>query len=273
MSSHRLPTYYLSHGGGPWPYIDGPFRDHFHLLEASLQRIPKELGRRPRAVLMISGHWEAAAFRVMASAAPPMVYDYGGFPAHTYQIRYAAPGDPALAEQVRSLIQAAGLPSALDDARGFDHGAFTTMQPMYPLADMPLVQVSMLQGYDPAAHLALGRALAPLRDDGVLIVGSGLSYHDLRNFGAAAKSTSARFDAWLQQSLVHDAPAARSDALLRWAQAPAARQAHPREDHLIPLLVAVGAAEDEPGACIYHESDFMGGVTASSFRFGAAAGG
>lgn len=270
MSKHRLPTYYLSHGGGPWPYMDGPFRDNFHQLEASLQRIALELGQRPRAVLMISGHWEAAQFRVMTSPQPPMVYDYGGFPAHTYHIRYAAPGDPALAKQVQGLIEAAGLPAAADPARGFDHGAFTTMQPMYPQADTPLLQVSLLQGYDPAAHLALGRALAPLRDEGVLIIGSGLSYHDLRNFGPGAKEASARFDAWLQQTLVQDGPAARSQALLQWDHAPAARLAHPREDHLIPLLVAVGAAEDEAGACVYHQSDFMGGVTASSFRFGTA---
>lgn len=271
MSQRRLPTYFLSHGGGPWTYMDGPFRENFHQLEASLQAIPRELAQRPRAVLMISGHWEAAEFRVMASAQPPMVYDYGGFPAHTYQIRYTAPGDPALAEQVQQLLAAAGLPVVADHARGFDHGAFTTLQPMYPQADMPMLQLSMLQSYDPATHLALGRALAPLRDDGVLIIGSGLSYHDLRNFGPGAKQASARFDAWLQQTLVQGKSAQRSQALRDWQHAPAARLAHPREDHLIPLLVAVGAAEDEPGSCIYHQSDFMGGVTASSFRFGAPA--
>jgi len=268
-STTRLPTYYLSHGGGPWPYMDGPFRANFVQLEASLQAIPRELGRKPRAVLMISGHWEDARFSVMAAERPPMVYDYGGFPPHTYHIKYPAPGDPVLAQRVRDLLEAAGLPSGLDGERGFDHGAFTTMFPMYPEADVPLVQLSMLHGYDPALHLALGRALAPLRDEGVLIVGSGLSYHNLRAFGPGARTASGQFDAWLQDTLLGAAPAERSERLLHWSAAPAARQAHPREDHLIPLMVAVGAAEGEAGTCIYHEQAFMGGVTASSFRFGA----
>lgn len=272
MASTRLPTYFLSHGGGPWPYMDGPFRENFRQLEASLKAIPTELGCKPRAVLMISGHWEAQQFSLMAAERPTMVYDYGGFPAHTYSIRYPAPGDPALARQVKSLIENAGLPSALDEQRGFDHGAFTTLFPMYPEADVPVVQLSMLQGYDPATHLALGRALAPLRDEGVLIIGSGLSYHNLRAFGPAARTASGQFDAWLQQTLLQTPPAERSTLLTQWSAAPAARQAHPREDHLIPLMVAVGAAEQEAGALIYHESAFMGGVTASSFRFGALPG-
>lgn len=269
MNTHRLPTYYLSHGGGPWPYMDGPFRAHFTQLEASLKAIPAELGRRPRAVLMISGHWEAERFTAMSSARPPMVYDYGGFPAHTYEISYPAPGEPALAARVQALIEAAGLPAAQDAQRGFDHGAFTTLFPMYPEAEVPVVQLSMQQHYDPETHLALGRALAPLRDEGILIIGSGLSYHNLRAFGPGAKTVSAQFDAWLQQALLRATPAQRSELLRHWNEAPMARQAHPREDHLIPLMVAVGAAEDEAGVCIYHEPDFMGGVTASSFRFGA----
>lgn len=269
MASTRLPTYFLSHGGGPWPYMDGPFRENFHQLEASLKAIPAELGTIPRAVLMISGHWEERQFSLMAAEHPPMVYDYGGFPAHTYSIRYPAPGDPALAARVKTLLENAGLPSVLDAQRGFDHGAFTTMFPMYPKADVPLVQLSLLQGYDPAIHLALGRALAPLRDEGVLIIGSGLSYHNLRAFGPVAQAASSQFDAWLQQALLRATPAERSALLMQWSQAPAARQAHPREDHLIPLMVAVGAAEGEAGALVYHEPDFMGGVAVSSFRFGA----
>lgn len=267
--SSRLPTYFLSHGGGPWPYLDGPFRANFTQLEASLKAIPAELKTKPRAVLMISGHWEAPAFTVMGSARPTMVFDYSGFPAHTYQISYPAPGDPLLAERVRELITAAGLPAATDAARGFDHGAFTTMFPMYPAADVPVVQLSMHHGYDPETHLALGRALTPLRDEGILIIGSGLSYHNLRAFGPAAKGASGQFDAWLQNALLKTEPRQRSELLRHWSDAPAARQAHPQEDHLIPLMVAVGAAESEAATCIYHEPDFMNGVTASSFRFGA----
>jgi aromatic ring-opening dioxygenase catalytic subunit (LigB family) len=132
-----------------------------------------------------------------------------------------------------------------------------------------MVQLSMHDGYDPGAHLALGRALAPLRDEGILIVGSGLSYHNLRAFGPAAKGASGQFDTWLQNTLLKAELQQRSELLRHWSDAPAARQAHPQEDHLIPLMVAVGAAESEAATCIYHEPAFMNGVTASSFRFGA----
>jgi len=264
---NKLPTYFVSHGGGPWPYMDGAFRANFNVLEASLKSIAAELGAKPRAVLMISGHWEDKGFAVMASPHPPMLYDYGGFPPHTYEVVYGAPGDPALAEQVRSMIEAAGLPTRLDHERGFDHGAFSTLVPMYPEADVPVVQVSLQHGYDPAAHLALGRALAPLREQGVLIIGSGLSYHNLRAFGPAGIAASAQFGRWLDKAM-ELTPDSRSQALLDWAQAPAARVAHPHEDHLVPLMVAVGAAEGEASERIYHETAFMGGITVSSYRFG-----
>jgi len=266
----KLPTYFISHGGGPWPYMDGPFRENFRVLEASLKAIAAEQPAKPRAVLMISGHWEERGFDVMASPRPPMIYDYGGFPAHTYEIVYPAPGDPALATHVQSLITAAGLPSQLDAERGFDHGAFSTLFPMYPEADVPVVQVAMQHGYSPAAHLALGRALAPLRDQGVLIVGSGLSYHNLRAFGGMGGQASAAFGDWLDASMALPG-AERTQHLLHWEQAPAARMAHPREDHLVPLFVAVGAAEDERADRIYHETDFMGALTVSSYRFGELA--
>jgi aromatic ring-opening dioxygenase catalytic subunit (LigB family) len=262
----RLPTYFISHGGGPWPWLDGPFRRQFDRLEASLADIAREVGK-PRAVLMISGHWEADRPTVQSGESPGMVYDYSGFPPHTYSITYAAPGSPAVAQRVKELLEAAGIPAALDSQRGYDHGTFAPLQAMYPDADVPVVQLSLKHGYDPAEHLAIGRALAPLRDEGVLIVGSGLSWHNLRMFGPAAKAPSKAFDAWLDQALSLPPPE-RSKRLQQWTAAPAARLAHPEEDHFVPLMVAVGAAEDEPAARVYHEDDFMGGVTASSYRFG-----
>ncbi|HMA10551.1 MAG TPA: class III extradiol ring-cleavage dioxygenase [Steroidobacteraceae bacterium] len=268
----RLPTYFLSHGGGPWPYLTGPFRTHFRLLEASLKATARELGGKPRAILVVSGHWEAAVFTVMTSPHPGMLYDYSGFPAHTYEVQYPAPGSPELAGRVQGLLEAAGIVAGSDDRRGFDHGCFAPLAVMYPDADVPVVQLSLKAGYDPQAHLAAGRALAPLRDEGVLILGSGLSYHNLGEFGEQAREASAAFDAWLQEVLLRASPPERARRLLQWEQAPAARRAHPREDHMIPLLLALGAAEDEAAACVYHEQDFFGGVTASSFRFGAVAG-
>ncbi len=266
MQTPRLPSFFLSHGGGPWPFMDGDYRRAHARLETSLQALPGTLPAKPKAILMISAHWEEAAFTVMTSPAPGMLYDYGGFPAHTYEVVYPAPGDPALAERVVALIQAAGLPAARDAQRGFDHGAFCTLVPMYPDADVPVVQLSLKRGLNPVEHIALGRALAPLRNEGVLILGSGFSFHNLRLYGSAGREPSAAFDAWLQSTL--PSPAGRAERLQAWAQAPAARLAHPREEHLLPLMVAAGAAEGETAACHYHETEFMGGVTASSFRFG-----
>lgn len=262
----RQPSFFLSHGGGPWPFMDGDYRRAHAQLEASLKALPATLLARPEAILMVSAHWEEAAFTVMTSPAPGMLYDYGGFPAHTYEVVYPAPGEPALAERVVALVEAAGLPAARDAQRGFDHGAFCTLAPMFPDADVPVVQLSLRRGLSPADHLALGRALAPLRDEGVLLLCSGFSFHNLRLYGAQGREPSAQFDAWLQSAL--PAPEGRAERLLAWAQAPSARLAHPREEHLLPLMVAAGAAQGDVGRCVYRETGFMGGVTASSFRFG-----
>jgi len=267
----RLPTYFLSHGGGPWPYLDGPFRRMFDLLEQSLVNIRRELDNAPRAVLMISGHWEEQGFAISAGEKPGMVYDYSGFPEHTYHIRYAAPGSPALARRVQELLAGGGVAARLDDQRGFDHGTFSIMKPLYPEEDIPLVQLSIDRDYDPETHLRLGRLLAPLRDEGVLIIGSGLSYHNLSDArNTAGVEPSRVFDAWLHETLIGETPEERTSRLLHWESGPMARAAHPQEDHLIPLMAVVGAAESEAGAVVYHQKDLFGGITASSFRFGEA---
>lgn len=264
--TNRMPTYFISHGGGPWPWVPD-MRSEFAPLETSLAAMPGELPKAPKAILMISGHWEAEEFRVMASPRPPMVYDYSNFPAHTYDIVYPAPGDPALAARVSALIADAGLSTALDATQGYDHGTFVPAFVMYPEAQVPVIQVSMRHGYDPEAHFALGRALAPLRDEGVLIVGSGLSYHNLRLFGPQAKEPSTAFDTWLQDVLQKSGND-RTTALIDWESAPFARVCHKEEDHLVPLFAALGAAEDDPATVTYHQKDIFGGVTASSWRFG-----
>ena len=266
-----LPTYFISHGGGPWPWMKAQMGGAYDRLEASLRDIPHQLGPvPPKALLMISGHWEEREFTVMATALPPMIYDYSGFPEHTYRIRYQAPGSPQTAERVRSLIATAGFPVNLDTERGFDHGTFAPLAVIYPAANVPVLQLSLRHGYDPKVHIAVGRALAPLRDEGILIVGSGLSYHNLREFGPTAAVASAAFDQWLDETLVRVSPAERVARLNAWDAAPAARKAHPREDHLLPLMVAVGAAGNDPGRRVYHEDHFMGGVAVSSFMFGGA---
>ncbi|VWX62819.1 Aromatic ring-opening dioxygenase, catalytic subunit, LigB family [Burkholderiales bacterium 8X] len=266
-----LPAYFISHGGGPWPWMKKEMGDTYAQLEASLADIPRQLGHTPKAILMVSAHWEAPVFEVMGNPKPPMIYDYGGFPAHTYSVRYEAPGSPGLAARVKALVEAAGLPAAIDAERGFDHGMFSPMVAIYPRADVPVVQLSLRRGLDPAEHLALGRAIAPLRNEGVLIIGSGLSYHNLRNFGPQAKGVSKEFDDWLADTM-NAAAAERIERLGAWSSAPSARIAHPREEHLIPLMVAVGAAEDESSERIYHEDSFMGGLSVSSYRLGASSG-
>jgi len=198
-----------------------------------------------------------------------MYHDYSGFPEHTYHIRYDAPGEPELAETVRAMLEADGLSSGLDPRRGYDHGTFSLMHVLYPEANIPLVQLAMKADFNPAEHIAVGEAIAPLRDQGVLIVGSGFSFHDTRSIiNGAGKDASARFDGWLNETLVASSPDDRRERLLDWTSAPAARAAHPREDHLIPLMVVAGAAGDDTGRRVYHETAFMGAITASSYRFG-----
>jgi aromatic ring-opening dioxygenase catalytic subunit (LigB family) len=268
MTAPRMPVYFISHGGGPWSFMDAQAQAPYAKLAAELADIPSQLGDTPSAVLMISAHWEEPEFTLTAHPAPPMIYDYGGFPDYTYRIRYDAPGDPALAARTRQLIEAAGLPARLDAARGFDHGAFTPLKVMYPDANVPVVQLSLKAGLDPAIHLALGRALAPLRDEGVLVVGSGLSYHNLRQFfRPTGWEPSRAFGAWLDETVTKVSPDERARRLLDWESAPSARAAHPREEHLLPLMVAVGAAQGDPAALSYHETAFLGGLTISNYRF------
>ncbi len=187
----RQPVYFLSHGGGPWPWMTGPFRDAQALLEESLQRLPSELPAPPKAILLVSGHWEAPDFTVQTSPNPPMFYDYGGFPEEMYRIQYPAPGSPALAGRVVELLSGAGIPVREDPERGYDHGMYAVLYPAWPDADVPVVQLSVKSNLDPEEHLAVGRALAPLRDEGILILGSGFSYHNLRLMGPGARVPSA----------------------------------------------------------------------------------
>ncbi len=263
----RLPTFFISHGGGPWPWMDSQ-KQHYAGLSQALRQMPALMGEQPSAILMISAHWEAPEFTLMSGENPGMIYDYHGFPEETYSVSYPAPGAPWLAKQVQSLLTQAGLTAQLDAERGFDHGMYCPMVVAYPDADIPVVQLSLRQGLDPQEHLSLGHALAPLRDQGILIIGSGLSYHNLRNFGPTAHQISADFDGWMNETLTAENPDARELKLVQWESAPSARLAHPREEHLLPLMVAVGAAGQDKARRVYHEDTFMGGISVSNFQFG-----
>lgn len=274
-SSNRTPAVYLPHGGGPWPFVDlgmdraqlGALSDYLR----SLQSLPRE---RPRAVLMISAHWEEPQPTVMSAERPPMLYDYYGFPPEAYRITWPAPGHPELAARVRSLLGGAGFATAANAERGFDHGTFVPLKLTYAAADMPTVQLSLKSGLDPAEHLAMGRALAPLRDEGVFIVGSGMSFHNLRGLMAATRGgaggsrvaeTSAAFDRWLNETVALES-AERDRRLTHWATAPSARDAHPREEHLLPLMVVAGAAGSDRGRAAW-QGELMG-ARVSAHHFG-----
>lgn len=263
----KQPTLYIPHGGGPCFFMEwrmGP-PDTWDRMAAWLRSAVDALPERPRALLVVSAHWEAERPTVTDGARSSLLYDYVGFPPHTYELTWPAPGDPVLSARVRALLEGAGIASEADPERGLDHGVFVPLKLSVPEADIPTVQLSLVRGLDAAAHLAIGRALAPLREEGVLIVGSGMSYHDMRGFGRETSlETSRRFDRWLAETM--PVPTGREAALERWEQAPEARRCHPREEHLLPLMVAAGAAETERGERVF--GDQVMGVEVSAYRFG-----
>lgn len=266
------PVFFIPHGGGPCFFMDPADPDHPHSdpmwqpMQDYLASLITSLPERPKAILLVSGHWEEQAFTVQSGERPGLLFDYHGFPAHTYQLRWEAPGSPELARRVAALLADSGLAIAEEKGRGWDHGVFIPMKVAVPGADIPLVQLSLRRDLDPIAHIAAGRALTPLRDEGVLIVGSGMSFHNLRVRGPAATMPSIEWDMALTAA-VTDADADRRAArIAAWADLPHARFAHPREEHLLPLMVALGAGGDDV-ATLDHRSEVMG-WTVSAYRFG-----
>jgi aromatic ring-opening dioxygenase catalytic subunit (LigB family) len=267
--SHRAPTLYIPHGAGPCFFMEwtqGP-ADCWDRMGDFLERLGDALPRRPDAIVVISAHWEEDLFTVTGQANPPLLYDYDGFPEHTYRLRYDAPGSPALAREIRELLGAAGIPSRAERERGFDHGVFIPFKLIFPDADIPIVQLSLKSGLDPARHLEAGAAIAPLRDQNVLIVGSGMSWRTMAAFrDQTPQPQSEIFDSWLNAAAADPDPRDRNDRLLRWAEAPAARDAHPCEEHLMPLMVAAGAAANDLGRRTF--TDAATGCAVSGFQFG-----
>jgi 4,5-DOPA dioxygenase extradiol len=233
-----------------------------------------EIGRqieRPRAIVCVSAHWERHIPAVSATEQPQTIYDFYGFPDALYRMHYAAPGAPEIAERVGELLEAAAFPCQRDRTRGLDHGAWIPLTLMYPQADIPTLQLTVMHDATPARHYALGQALAPLRDEGVLILGSGNATHNLREFGAYAGQPDAMpptwvtaFDAWLTDAVLRN----KQQALFDYRQrAPHAVRNHPTEEHLLPLFVAMGAGGDEANATILHHSFSYGILSMSSFAF------
>ncbi len=259
----RQPTFFIPHGGGPCFFMPDP-QGNWTSMAAFLQGLPARLPEAPKAILVVSGHWETEGFAFTGAEQPPLLFDYYGFPQHTYELRFDAPGSPALAARASQLLREAGFAAAPDPQRGYDHGVFVPLKVAWPEADVPVVEMSLDRSLDPALHLAAGRALAPLRDEGVLILGSGMSFHNMRGYGnPASTEPSQTFDQWLTQAAGSGAEN-RAEALSHWAEAPGGRFSHPREEHLLPLMVAAGAAEGA-GEKVY--SDLVLKTAISAFRF------
>ncbi|USU05312.1 dioxygenase [Sphingomonadaceae bacterium OTU29LAMAA1] len=264
-----LPTLFVPHGGGPCFFLDpagGPPDRMWRPMQAYLAGLIAGLPERPRAILMISGHWEAADLTVHVGERPDLLFDYHGFPEHTYRLHWNAPGAPDVARRAARLLQDAGHRVGEEAARGWDHGIFIPMMVANPAADVPLVQMSLRADLDPTAHIAVGAALAPLRDEGVLIVGSGMSFHNLRARGPQVTPVAAEWDAALIAAVTDADPARRRTRVAAWDQLPHARFAHPEAEHLLPLMVALGAGGDALAICDYR--DVVMGWAVSGFRFG-----
>lgn len=264
-----LPTFFISHGAPTLPLEEGsPVHDFLRgLLD----------GLAPKAILIVSAHWEDEVAAVTGAKHLATIHDFYGFPERLYELHYEPAGDPALAQRVSSLIANAGIDSRVDAQRGIDHGGWTPLYIAAPEAEIPVVQLSMVRGLDPSTHLAIGRALQPLRRESVLVIGSGGAVHNLRALdwsmlGKPASSQSsapwaAEFMAWMDETLTQNVGARRSDLLRDWQSAPNARMAHPRKEHLLPLHVAAAAAEDAAARKI-HESWQMGPLSLAAYRFG-----
>jgi aromatic ring-opening dioxygenase catalytic subunit (LigB family) len=262
MANH-LPAFYVPHGGGPCFFMDDP-QGAWTSMASFLRSLPASLPVEPRAILCVSGHWETPGFAATTSSAPPLVFDYYGFPPHTYQLTYPAPGDPALATEVLELLAAAGFATRTDPQRGFDHGVFVPLKVVYPEARIPVIELSLDRSLDPALHLAVGKALRPLRERGVLLFCAGMSFHNLQAYNdPRALPPSTAFDAWLGDAVALPGDQ-RAQRLAAWHEAPYARFCHPRPEHLLPLMVAAGASE-APGSRVFNERVL--GSMISGFRF------
>jgi 4,5-DOPA dioxygenase extradiol len=258
MNAQPLPALFLSHGSPMLVFEDIAARHFIAGLGAQLER--------PKAVLCISAHWETERPAVSAAAAPQTIHDFYGFPDELYRLHYPAPGAPALARRVVELFDRAGIGGGIDADRGLDHGAWNPLMLIYPKADVPVTQLSIQAHLDPAHHAKIGRALQPLRREGVLVLASGGAVHNLRQFHVDRETPApwaVSFDDWLAGRIA----AGDEAALLSYREhRPDGRLAHPRDEHLLPLFVAVGAGGGNPGRPL-HRSFAHGSLSMAAFAW------
>jgi aromatic ring-opening dioxygenase catalytic subunit (LigB family) len=253
-SENKAQIVYFSHGGGPLPILGDA--SHKAMIDFMTQ-LPLQLKRKPDAILVISAHWEESSATLLGAQNPTMFYDYYGFPDKAYEITYPAPGSPEYANRIAGYLKENNIPARIDPQRGFDHGLFIPLKLMYPQADIPSLQLSLLRGLNPSAHIALGKALRGLMDENILVVGSGFSFHNMGAFiwegpGRTDPANEA-FQNWLIEVCTGQLPQSeREQRLIEWEKAPSARYCHPREEHLLPLHVCLGMA-DKPAKLIFDD--------------------
>ncbi|MDD2845524.1 MAG: class III extradiol ring-cleavage dioxygenase [Rhodoferax sp.] len=256
----RAPVFFISHGAPTFALDPGQLGAHLRAMGQQLGGI--------KAVLVVSPHWQTRALQVLTTPKPETIHDFGGFPAALYQLQYPAPGQPELALEAQRLLAQAGWPVTADAKRGLDHGAWVPLWHLLPQATVPVFQVSMPHQLDTAGALALGRALAPLRDQGVLIVGSGSlthNLHDLQPPASAAAAYAVEFALWIRNAVNR----ADVDALLDYRlRAPHAERAHPTQEHFLPLLVALGASQGAEAAQVIAGDITYGVLSMESYVWG-----
>lgn len=253
MTSSLAPVFYLPHGGGPLPLLGDP--QHLALTQFLTQLVSKQ--PTPAAILVISAHWESPHPALTAAENPALLFDYSGFPAQSYQLSYPAPGAPQLAAKIADKLQQAGFSPQLNTSRGWDHGVFVPLLMLRPQADVSVLQLSLLTGLDPATHIALGEAISFLRSQNVMIIGSGMSFHNMQAFfrpDLVSDNQVSEFNQYLIDSLQpQHSYADQAQRLINWQQAPDARLMHPREEHLLPLHVCFGAAKGSTAQVLFND--------------------
>ena len=248
---------FLSHGGGPMPLLGD--KGHKEMVDC-LQKIATDI-RKPSAIIVISAHWEENVATITSGHNPSLIYDYYGFPDESYNISYPCPGEPLLAKQIHSALKSADIASTLDEHRGFDHGLFVPLKIMYPDAAIPCVQLSLVNNLSPTEHINIGRALQGLDYDNLLVIGSGFSFHNMKAFFAPetpdSRAKNQSFENWLIETCSSSDidEDNRTQRLIQWDKAPAARFCHPREEHLLPLHVCYGIADSH--CTVYYELQIL----------------
>ncbi len=267
----KLPVFYIPHGGGPWHVMGDAFGGAvgYARLKNYLVDFGNQFNKKIKAILVISAHWEEVFPTVYFGSNPPLLYDYYGFPESTYHLSWSAFGNPGLAERIEYLLKTSGFTAKREYKRGFDHGTFVPLMLAFPKPEIPVIQLSLVKTLDPETHINLGKALEPLRNEGVLIIGSGMSYHNMRGFMSGETRTSEnseKFDNWLAKTVLSTDIQERNTALMNWQKAPSALECHPRSEHLVPLFVIAGAAGDDTGLIDY--AGTLLGVKISGYKFG-----